>query len=175
MCIRDRSYTINGGNGGSNRQNVNLYKSSVNHQNLNWFVTQIGTADGRSRDEEEYSNFKVQKESGRKVGLTWTLDHVRTPMQYEIEYKNTAGIYEVIEVVAAIGDEDNQVYNFLHDTPQTGENTYRIKAVFADYTIVYLEPQMVSFDANSSTVFPNPSGGELFVNLTDYLLSLIHI
>ena len=52
---------------------------------------------------------------------------------------------------------------------QSFSSNYRIKAVFADYTIVYLAPQMVSFDANSSTVFPNPSGGELFVNLTDYL------
>ena len=90
-------------------------------------------------------------------------------MQYEIEYKNTAGDYEVIGEVAAIEDEDYQVYNFLHDSPETGDNTYRIKAVFADYTVVYLAPQMVSFDASSSMTFPNPSGGELYVNLSDYI------
>ena len=169
LIKRNAAYTLNGGNGGKNGQNVNLYKSSVNHQNLNWFVTQIGSATSKSADEEEYSNFKAQKEGGRKVGLTWTLEHERTPMQYEIEYKNTAGDYEVIGEVAAIGDEDYQVYNFLHDSPETGDNTYRIKAVFADYTVVYLAPQMVSFDASSSMAFPNPSGGELFINLSDYI------
>jgi len=170
LVKRNAPYAIDGSNGGANGQNVKLWTSSSNNQDLNWFLTTIGVAEDRARDETTYSNFIAQKESGRKVELTWIVDHIRTPIQYEIEYKNTVGVFEVLDVVAAIAEEDYQVYNFVHETPESGDNTYRIKAVFADYTIVYLDPQMVSFDADNSTmIFPNPSVGVLFVNLADYL------
>jgi len=170
LVKRNAPYAMDGGNGGSKGQNVKLWDSSSNHQNLQWQISEIAGVTPRSRVESGYSFFDAAQESPRTIGLTWLVDDNRAPIQFEIEHQKANGDFEVVGIVAA-NASDVEVYNFVHASPVIGENIYRIKAIFRGYDSKYLVPQKVMIEANAghSMVFPNPSSGELFVDLTDYL------
>ena len=178
---RNAAYVIDGGSGGSKGQNVKLWSSSTNHQNTHWQISEIPnvTASSRTTNEAITTNYiHAQKSNRQQVALTWLVDNQKQPVQYEIEYKNTSGAYEVLGVVAA-NASDNSVQHFIHESPIIGENNYRIKVISVDYSTEYLEPQTIFFDANdmadNDMIFPNPSKGALFVDLSDYSEEKINI
>ena len=162
-------YAIDGGNGGSKGQNVKLWDSSSSHQNLHWQISELSNVSPQTRvGTNDNGYFYAQKEDD-KVGLTWMMENEDLPIQFEVERQNATGDFEMLGVVPADLDVNDE-YNFIHESPDFGENTYRVKAIFRNYDIKYLNPQTITFeDKSNSIVFPNPSKGQLFVDLSDYL------
>lgn len=123
----------------------------------------------QARIEVNNTYFKTQKQEGRQVELNWLVDDERTPTQFEIEYSENDGPYQALAALAANANDNYKMYRYLHETPEAGKNTYRIKVLFADYSIKYLDPETVTFEVDNSTkAFPNPSKGIVYVNLADY-------
>lgn len=139
-------------------------------------VQVIGTTTNESRTNERpqsiaFSHLTAQKEIGRKVSLNWLVDQVQRPIRYEVEYKNAEGIFELLDIVPAdeSTDRDFYAYHFAHHSPVAGDNTYRVKIVFENNVVTYLNPTTITLDlADNTTIFPNPTQGKLFVDLSTY-------
>ena len=95
---------------------------------------------------------------------------INQPLRYEIEHAIGESEYQLLATIAAESTIDVEAYGILHEQPAVGENTYQIKVVFPGGGYQYIDPEMVTFEALDEllTVFPNPTNGQLFVDLTKY-------
>ncbi len=123
-----------------------------------------------SSNRSRQSDFEAFATSGRKVKLNWVFPQMNQPLHYEIEYAKGAAPYRLLESIEAEATLDLATYGTMHEQPAIGSNHYRIKVVFAGGGYYYIDPEVVDFDALDEflTVFPNPTTGQLFVDLTPY-------
>ena len=128
------------------------------------------------------SGFEAFAVKGRKVRLNWVYSQINRPLHYEIEYAKGKDNYQLLSVVEAESTTDVEAYGILHEQPVVGDNTYQIKVVFSGGAYQYIDPEIVEFEGTEEllTVFPNPTKGQLFVDLTNYQgaavrLSMINI
>ena len=135
-----------------------------------------------SSNRSNASQFEAFAVKGRKVRLNWTYPQINQPSHYEIAYAKGKENFQLLSVVEAESSIDVEAYGLLHEQPVVGENTYQIKVVFPGGAYQYIDPEMVEFEgaAELLTVFPNPTKGQLFVDLTNYQgaavrLSMINI
>ena len=135
-------------------------------------VEVFGYAENASeRSSYSEDNFlHAQKEMGQRVALTWMVDDLHAPVRYEVEYSKEDSDFELLETISIDQDDSRSVYNFLHNSPDVGENSYRVKVFSQDGSEFYLAPQSIIFDSNEETlIFPNPTRGQLSVDLSRYM------
>ena len=134
--------------------------------NLDGFLNACG-ADSRSK---EYTNFNAF-EDNRAVALEWLTNSTYRSEEYVIE-KSLDGEY--FEVLTKLENSEYSLetayFNAMDLQPVAGKNYYRLKQTFNDNTFDYSEIKTIDFgiDLQAIELFPNPSRGELFINLKAY-------
>ena len=98
------------------------------------------------------------------VQLQWqTLSEVNNA-RFEIEHSVTGVQYEKVGMLNAVEGFDGKAnYSFVHGSPATGNNYYRIKQIDIDGKSTYTKVMIVEITANNQqgmTVFPNPLKAE---------------
>jgi len=98
--------------------------------------------------------------------ITWETSQEINTHHFEIEHSKNGIDFEKIGEVAGAGNSDIvQKYSFLHRTPVTGMNYYRLKQVDLDGKTKYTELRSVKFNTiNSFTVYPNPTTDKVYIN-----------
>jgi len=123
-----------------------------------------------SGNRSRHSEFEAFATIGRKVKLNWVYPQINQPSHYEVEYAKGGDAYQLLETVKAKATLDVTAYGTLHEQPTAGANHYRIKVVFAGGGYYYIDPAVVDFESLEKflTVFPNPTTGQLFIDLTSF-------
>ena len=122
-------------------------------------------------------HFEAVKEN-RAVTLAWTTNTERDNDFFVIE-KSADGLnFEVLESVESRSEEQGfHFYKREDEKPFFGKNYYRLLRVTKDGTEMYSEIFELDFDIalDEFSIFPNPAGDEVFVNLKPFLSKDIKI
>ena len=103
--------------------------------------------------------------AGDKVLLTWTVAHQRHNEQFIIEHSPDGMDFRPAGTLSAAGDQPAEMrYHFLHTSPVTGTNYYRIKQVDQDGRFEYSNIASVLFDQARLILYPNPVRKHLTVS-----------
>lgn len=103
------------------------------------------------------------------VLLNWTVNKVNNVQQYQIQHGTS--IAQFSNLGSAVTDGKTN-YIWLHTTPITGNNYYRLKLICTDGTIRYSGIQKVNFSKNTPvSVYPNPVSGVLNINITHAMIN----
>ena len=105
------------------------------------------------------------RENGTDILLTWQTASESQNRGWEIEHSTDAQNWNRVGFTGGRGESfELQSYSFTHETPQPGNNYYRLKQIDYDGAFEYSEVVNVNFAENSRElrVYPNPvSHGEL--------------
>ncbi len=106
---------------------------------------------------------------GNTVLLSWQVGAELNLQQYEVEYSLNGTNWKSIGTVAANGRSS---YQFVHPTPVTGFNYYRIKPVDKDGGFKYTEIRRVNFGKGGVvSIYPNPAKDIINVTLTGNMIN----
>jgi hypothetical protein len=82
---------------------------------------------------------------------------------------NQSGQFEALEKLNVQFDKDIMAQQaFTDDTPQDGDNFYRVKQVFDNGTFRYTDTQKLTFTTTQVSIYPNPASDFLKVDLSTY-------
>ncbi len=117
--------------------------------------------------------YLATQKMGRMVSIEWATNTNDKSERYLIERSNNGEHYYDYMEVTSTNEQSNALirYQQIDGEPLLGENHYRIKEVRKDGSIHYTNVQKVVFtiDITNFSLFPNPSRGNIFVNLTPYV------
>lgn len=111
----------------------------------------------------KFSSFDAVAMPNRSVKLDWEFES-DTDLDYsDVEYSIDANTFENLNSVAANEQTDrfDRGYGFIHNTPKSDINYYRIRMVDINGAVLYSPVRAISFDGSNADfqVFPNPSAG----------------
>jgi len=111
------------------------------------------------------TSFEAYPLVNRTVQLDWEYDSDTNLDYSEVEYSADGLDFGLIGTEPAYQNSDRNVstYKFLHRTPQTSINYYRIRMVDINGEVEYSQVRSVNFDDLNAdfSVFPNPTAGPL--------------
>ncbi|MFK7935947.1 MAG: FG-GAP-like repeat-containing protein [Saprospiraceae bacterium] len=99
--------------------------------------------------------------------LHWQTNNEQIAEGFEVEWSLTGEDWKKIGFVEA--QQQAAQYNFIHETPSTGANYYRLALLSNDFAPEYSDIQSVEMSdlqiKNECTFYPNPVSDQLFVDL----------
>jgi len=123
------------------------------------------------RSSESEENFIVRSKEGKQSELYWIINQIAEPVSYTIYHGNDLDNFVELETISAENDLSYISYKFTHEFPNTGDNHYFIEVEYANGVIDYIPYKTVTFQDTDLpiSVFPNPSKGNLYLDLSDYM------
>ncbi|MEM6321992.1 MAG: T9SS type A sorting domain-containing protein [Bacteroidota bacterium] len=107
----------------------------------------------------------------RQVGLQWVTNTTYKNDYYVVE-RSTDGIQfsELARVENLAAHGDLETYQTMDETPQLGNNYYRIKQVYIDGSYDYTELKTIQFhaDLENLSMYPNPAQNQLTFNVKPF-------
>jgi hypothetical protein len=102
--------------------------------------------------------------------LQWVTASELNSDKFEIEKSTVSGVWNTIGDVRAAGNSNIKLtYNFTDNNPVVGDNYYRLKMIDIDGTFKYSNtiniPISEAITNGFAGVYPNPTGGELNVDI----------
>ncbi len=107
-------------------------------------------------------SFTASKTANKTTLLNWTSLSEKDNAAYIIEHSVNGKDFTAIGEVAGRGDTDNGfAYQYIHNTPASGVNYYRLKMFSTTGKLTYSEIRMIAWgnQNNSLSIFPNPAKG----------------
>ena len=103
---------------------------------------------------------------GKVVNLNWVTTSEINSSHFDVQYSKNGTQWQSIGIVAAAGNSSTQRnYSFVHTTPITGVNYYRLKQVDIDAKFENSLIRTATFSTSTGiSVFPNPSTDKVFIN-----------
>ena len=152
--------------GGAVNANAILWNFNVNNANQKWKLIRLGA----SRSIKEKERLSVVATSGRQVKIAWVFGQDKAPVEYVVEYAEDDEDFEILKTISAKEGTDIEAYQFIHDTPHFGYNHYQILIRYADGSTETIPFETIYFDKMPTPIamFPNPSKGSLYLDLSDY-------
>jgi len=152
---------------------AHIWGFNTRNANQRWRLVRLGNA--RAAQQEDGLN--VFATPNRQVEVSWTLDQYRdkVPAEYIVEYAEGEDDFEIIQNFTAEEGID-EAYQFVHDTPQVGFNHYQVTVKYTDGSEETVPFESVYLDEIQKPIamYPNPSQGELFLDLSDYKATKIN-
>ncbi|MCE7040646.1 T9SS type A sorting domain-containing protein [Dyadobacter sp. CY312] len=120
--------------------------------------------------------FKAAK-SENSVKLAWSTASESNSRSFEIQQSVTGNNWQTLGEVAAKGESSATAnYDFVHNTPASGNNLYRLKMIDADNTFAYSSIVSVKFEGTSEiALYPNPATDYMTVKSSGATLSNVKI
>ena len=116
------------------------------------------------------ANFNVKKE-GSIALLNWSTTQETKSDFFEVQHSIDAKAWNVLGKVKSIGESKNtKNYDFIHETPLSGSNYYRLRIVDIDATFSYSGIRNVSFENSGAAtkLYPNPVSSVLTIEAADW-------
>lgn len=113
-----------------------------------------------------FLNFDAVKERNTSH-LSWKLASDEEVRAFDVERSNNAVIFEKIGNVAQ-SNAANKSYNFIDQSPATGNNYYRLKIIYQDGKTEYTGTKVVNFEEARTlhlNIYPNPATDIVHVEL----------
>lgn len=101
--------------------------------------------------------------------LHWETTTEISSDRFDIEHSTTGKEWALIGNVQSKGSSTREVaYTFIHESPETGANFYRLKMVDRDGSLTYSTARTLYFDGNDATVlYPNPASDFIYIGNKD--------
>ncbi|WP_353722392.1 T9SS type A sorting domain-containing protein [Dyadobacter sp. 676] len=115
-------------------------------------------------------SFTAAKE-GRQARLSWSTSEEVNSERFEVERSTDGRKWGKIGTVDAVGDVLDTVtkYTFNDDSPEEGENLYRLKMIDRDGTFAYSRIVNVSFKPDTfASTYPNPATDQISISTHDW-------
>lgn len=98
--------------------------------------------------------------------LKWKTASEYNSSHFEIEKSVNAKKFEYVASVVAHGfTEQQQTYTFLHDSPSSGINYYRLKQIDSDGKFAYSQIRTIRFDETPRLIlYPNPTSDHFLIS-----------
>lgn len=135
--------------------------------------TGISTGSFTSPLPVELMFFRGEALSNRKVKLSWKTASEKNNRRFEVMHLENGGEWTIIGTLPGMGTKVSFTdYGFEHADPVDGMNYYKLRQVddegSSSYSdIVYVMIDVLGLQVN---IFPNPSGGEVFIESSENLL-----
>jgi hypothetical protein len=110
-------------------------------------------------------SFEVQKE-GQAAQLKWATTEETNSDYFEVQHSVNGKTWNKVGIVKSHGESTVlHRYSFVHATPSSGENLYRLKMVDRDETFAYSGIRQLRLDdlATGVSLYPNPVSDKLYV------------
>lgn len=111
----------------------------------------------------ELLTFEAKKQ-GNNALLTWTTAMEKDNDYFVLEHSKDGQIFQEIGKVNSKGNSiELQSYSFVHDSPMSEDNYYRLKQVDLDDSYTYSEIIHLNFEGTirNIAIYPNPSNAEV--------------
>ncbi len=156
--------------------NAYVYTHSNPTKGKNLYRLKIFDQDGSFKYsnviEINYSEFEILNFSGvqekDKIQLGWKTRDELNISSFEIEWSTDSISFKKTGTVNSVGDGNN-AYQYLHTTPASGKNFYRLKAVDKDGGFEYSDTLMITYVPKDELVIsigPNPVITDLMLHIT---------
>jgi hypothetical protein len=101
------------------------------------------------------------------VDLNWATGSEENVEAFYIEHSLDGELWKNIGFETATNNSSLTTYEAIHETPQIGDNYYRLKIVDFDATYEYSSIRIVNFKANKEViqVYPNPFEERLVIEI----------
>jgi hypothetical protein len=107
--------------------------------------------------------------SQHTVLLNWETSVELNSDRFDIEHSTTGKNWAPIGKVKSKGTSTQKVsYTFIHETPKTGTNFYRLKMIDRDGSSAYSTVRSLYFDgSNTTALYPNPASDVVYIGNKD--------
>lgn len=159
----NNSYTLDNLDMGTHHISVRFYDehwSSI--CNVNGKVEITGNAGGSP----SYLIFDANRQN-LQVALAWSTNTNHISSTYEVEGSRDGINFEMIGMIEALEDNGDAFYQLIDESPSRGINYYRVKQNFDNGNSIYsdIREVRIQLDLLDFELFPNPSHGDLNINL----------
>lgn len=115
-----------------------------------------------------FVSFTAKAMAENKVQLLWTTEKEINASHYEIETSTNGREFNKIGKVNANNSVGENKYSFIHNTPISGYNYYRIKQVDKDGKFVYTQTEKINLAKQTKlTAYPNPARDNVVIKIED--------
>jgi hypothetical protein len=178
--LQSTSPAINTGNNTYNTTTKDLaYNTRINNTTID-----IGAYEYQTVLPVELLNFTAFLDENNQVQLEWQTASELNNSHFEVEWSlsaEQAGIdgfdfNKIGEVTGAGTTNDIQFYEFLHRTPQLGQNYYRLKQFDYDGKFEYTNIVQITIEPSNHQaikIFPNPASN--YINIEIHEITTIQI
>ena len=113
----------------------------------------------------ELTTFEARAIEKQRVQLDWMTATETDNDRFEVEHSTDGQTFTQLGAVAgAGGSSEEQWYDFVHETPISGLNYYRLRQIDFDGTETLSEVRVVEMTGLSQvSVYPNPTVDELWL------------
>ncbi|QRR02471.1 T9SS type A sorting domain-containing protein [Dyadobacter sandarakinus] len=115
------------------------------------------------------TNFSVYAENTSAL-LSWQTTMETNSDRFEVQHSTNGKSWSLLGTVSAKGKSNElRSYQYMHTSPASGENLYRLKIFDNDGTFAYSKINSLRFDENLLVnVFPNPTAEILTLKVADW-------
>ncbi len=160
--LQSTSPAIDAGNNTYNTYPLDL----ANNQRISNITIDIGAYEYQFVLPVVWLDFTAYLNNNNQVKLVWEVASERNNSHFEVEHSTEAFRFEKVGEIASFGTNDEvESYDFLHLTPQTGNNYYRLKQIDLDGQFEYSKVVVLNYlpATYKYRIFPNPTSGFLIV------------
>ncbi|QRR02503.1 T9SS type A sorting domain-containing protein [Dyadobacter sandarakinus] len=113
--------------------------------------------------------FSVLKENTSAL-LTWHTATESRSGRFEVQHSTDAKAWKHLTSILGQGESTQlHSYQYLHGTPDTGDNYYRLKMLDKDGSFSYSAMQHLKFTSDPGiTIYPNPAAGTIHLQTADW-------
>ena len=169
-------YTVPASRGGANPENIVFYY-------VGNAVDGSGTGNDYTRDgltgvtlPIDLVSFYTKKMEEGQIQLNWITATEINSASFDIEHSTDGTTFKTIGNKTAAGSSfANRAYGYVHSTPATGINYYRLKLIDQDGSFEYSTIQSIHLETSKIdlAIYPNPTAN--FLNITSLDENLLQV
>lgn len=106
------------------------------------------------------------RQTENKISLQWKTDNEMNTKQFIVQ-RNMGGVFSDIGTIPAQSIKGINNYNFVDESPNTGNNLYRLKMEDVDGDFTFSNVIIINFSGNSTSLklYPNPASSILILKI----------
>jgi hypothetical protein len=147
---KDGGYIV----GGTSSANAGGIKTENAKGGLDYWIVKFAPEDPLP---VSLTTFIIQKEFNT-TNLTWQTTSETRSNRFEVEHSTSGKSWNQIGTLSTKGESSElQTYQFIHVSPVSGDNYYRLKMIDRDGSFTFSKVKYVKFDLDFDViVYPNP-------------------
>lgn len=123
-----------------------------------------------------FASFDARKQDKTKAKISWSTSMELNNRGYYVQRSKDGVNFENIAWIDATNAANGSAYSYIDNSPQKGNNHYRIEQVDIDLHKTYTDSRLLKFDdLLLVSVYPNPVAATLIVDNTGEKAGTLHL
>jgi hypothetical protein len=113
-------------------------------------------------------SFTATLQTNNQVLVQWQTTNEISLSKYELEYSTNGKDYSSVLTIVSPKNSTTNDYSYLHTTPATGNNYYRLKSINDDGGFTYSTVAVVNIENNNAVIIsPDPATDNIVITVPD--------